>query len=254
MRDVRQFEGKVALVTGGTSGIGRAAALAFAREGARVVVAGRRSEAGEQTVQLIREAGGDALFVRTDVTQAAEVEALVNKTLAAYGRLDYAFNNAGTEGGLGPISELSEEQWDQTLAVNLKGTWLCLKYEIPAILKQGGAIINNASILGTIGMPGMTIYAAAKSGIIGMTRAAAIEYAQAGVRINVISPGAIETDMLDRFAGGDAAVKAQLGASHPIGRAGRPEEIAAAVIWLASEAASFVTGHNLVVDGGYTAQ
>jgi NAD(P)-dependent dehydrogenase (short-subunit alcohol dehydrogenase family) len=251
---MRQFEGKVALVTGGTSGIGRAAALAFAREGARVVVAGRRVEAGEQTVQLIREAGGDALFIRADVTQAAEVEALVNKALAAYGRLDYAFNNAGTEGGLGPMSGLSEEQWDQTVAINLKGTWLCLKYEIPAILKPGGAIINNASILGTIGMPGTTIYAAAKSGIIGLTRAAAIEYAKAGVRINVISPGVIETDMLERFTGGDAAAKAQLGASHPLGRAGRPEEIAEAVIWLASEAASFVTGHNLVVDGGYTAQ
>jgi NAD(P)-dependent dehydrogenase (short-subunit alcohol dehydrogenase family) len=251
---MRNFEGKVVLVTGGTSGIGREAALAFAREGARVVVAGRRVAEGERTVQLIREAGGDALFVRTDVTQAAEVEALVNKALEAYGRLDVAFNNAGTEGALGPLTELPVEPWDETLAVNLKGTWLCLKYEIPAILKQGGAIINNASVVGMVGLPGTTIYAAAKGGVISMTRAAALEYATAGIRINVVSPGVTDTDMLDRFTGGDEIAKARLGASQPIGRAARPREIAEAVLWLASDAASFVMGHNLVVDGGYTAQ
>ncbi|HKF39288.1 MAG TPA: SDR family oxidoreductase [Ktedonobacteraceae bacterium] len=249
-----QFAGKVALVTGGTAGIGRATALAFAREGARVALAGRRVAEGEETVHLIKQLAGDALFVQVDVSEAGDVEHLIQAVVTTYGRLDYAVNNAGTEGALGPITTLSEDGWERTIAINLKGTWLSLKEEVVAMLKQGGAIVNIASALGMVGIPGLTIYAASKSGVIGLTKAAAIEYAKAGIRVNVVSPGPIDTKTLVRFAGGDLQAKNQMGSTIPLGRVGQPEEIAAAVIWLCSDAASFVTGHNLVVDGGYIAQ
>ncbi len=247
--------GKVALVTGGGSGIGRATALAFARSGAKVVVAGRRITEGEETVHLILEQSGEAVFVQTDVTKSKSIEDLMLAVLEAYGHLDYAFNSAGTEGGLGPITELSEEEWDKTINTNLKGTWLAMRAEIPLMMRNGGgSIVNISSFAGVVGMPGATIYAASENGIIGLTKAAAIEYARSGIRINSVTPGPVDTAMMDRFVGGSPEAKAQLAASTALGRAGQPEEISSAVLWLAADTASFVTGHNLVVDGGYTVQ
>lgn len=249
-----RFEGKVALVTGGTTGIGRATALAFAREGAKVALAGRRVDEGEEAVRFITQQAGEALFVPTDVSKASDVEQLLQAVLTTYGRLDYAVNNAGTEGALGPLTSLSEDGWERTIAINLKGTWLSLKEEVVAMVERGGAIVNIASALGMVGIPGMTIYTASKSGVIGLTKAAAIEYAKAGIRVNVVSPGPIDTTLLVRLAGGDQQARHQMESIIPLGRVGQPEEVAAAVIWLCSDAAAFVTGHNLVVDGGYIAQ
>jgi len=250
---MKRFQDRVALVTGGTSGIGKATALAFAAEGARVVVAGRRETEGTAVVADIRRHGGQSTFVATDVTRDADVRKLVDSALRSYGRLDVAFNNAGTEGVVGPITEL-EEDWTRTVDANLKGTWLSMKHEIPAMAERGGAIVNVASTAAMAGMPGTTIYAASKGGVIAMTRAAAIEWAAKGLRINVVSPGAVETDMFERFTGGNERVKAEFKAAHPLGRAGSVADIADAVLWLASDAAAFVTGHNLVIDGGYTAR
>ena len=249
---ISQLYGKVALVTGASSGIGRATAIAFARAGAKIVAASRRSVEGEETVRRILEVGGEAIFVKTDVSNAVEVEALVNKTVDIYGRLDYACNNAGIGGTSSLITDLSEEDWDCLVDVNLKGTWLCLKYELKAMLKQGcGAIVNVASVSGVVGFAGCAAYAATKGGIIALTRAAAIEYAKSGIRINVVSPGAIETNILATLP---TDLIAQIPAAHPIGRIGKPEEIAESMVWLCSDAASFVTGHNMMIDGGYTAQ
>ena len=251
---MKRFQDRVALVTGGTSGIGKATALAFAAEGARVVVAGRRETEGTAVVADIRRKGGQATFVVTDVTRDADVRKLVDSALRSYGHLDVAFNNAGTEGAVGPITGLGEADWARTVDVNLKGTWLCLKHEIPAMAERGGAIVNVATTAALAGMAGTTIYAASKGGVIAMTRAAAIEWAAKGVRVNVVSPGAVETDMFERFTGGDERAKAEFKAAHPLGRAASVGEIAEAVLWLASDAAAFVTGHNLVIDGGYTAR
>lgn len=246
-----QFDGKVALVTGASSGIGRATAIAFARVGAKVVAASRRIAEGEETVRRIQEAGGEAIFVQTDVSRAAEVEALVNKTVDTYGRLDCACNNAG-RAVFGPLIEMPEEDWNQMFDVNLKGMWLCLKYEISMMLKQeGGAIVNVASVGGVIGAAGTAAYSATKGGVIALSRSAAIEYAKSGIRLNIISPGSIETDMLATVP---TDLLAQVAAGHPVGRIGKPEEVAEAVVWLCSDVASFVTGHNMIVDGGYTAQ
>ena len=251
---MKRFEDRVALVTGGTSGIGKATAVAFAAEGARVVVAGRRETEGTAVVADIRRHGGQATFVATDVAHDADVRKLVDSALSSYGRLDVAFNNAGTEGVMRPITDLDEQDWARTIDVNLKGTWLSMKHEIAAMAERGGAIVNIATIAAIVGMPGATIYAASKGGIIAMSRAAAIEWAPKGLRINVVSPGAVETDMFERFTGGDERTKAEFKAAHPLGRAASVAEIAEAVLWLASDAAAFITGHNLVVDGGYTAR
>ena len=249
---ISQLYGKVALITGASSGIGRATAIAFASAGAKVVAASRRSTEGEETVRLILEVGGEAIFVKTDVSNAAEVDALVNKTVDIYGSLDYACNNAGIGGVPSLITDMSEEDWDCLVDVNLKGTWLCLKYELRAMLKQGGgAIVNIASVAGIVGFAGYASYCATKGGVIALTRAAAIEYAKEGIRINAVSPGAIETDMLATHS---ADVRNQLTAKHPIGRTGKPEEVAETVVWLCSDVASFVTGHNIMIDGGYSAQ
>jgi len=249
-----ELRGKVAIVTGGTSGIGRDAAVLFAKAGAKAVVAGRREAEGKETIDLIRAAGGDGLFVKTDVSRAADVRALVQKTVEKFGRLDVAFNNAGIEGSWSPIAEQSEEDWDSTIDINLKGVWLCLKYEIQQMLKQGGggAIVNMASVAGLIGSAGAATYCASKHGVMGLTKSAALETARSGIRVNVVCPAVIDTPMSERLWGAPEANKFALGL-HPIGRFGRPEEIAAAVVWMCSDGASFMTGQSLVLDGGFLA-
>ncbi|MFN3373843.1 MAG: SDR family oxidoreductase [Chloroflexus sp.] len=248
------FAGKVALVTGAASGIGRASALAFAQHGAKVVVADVSVEGGEETVRMIKAIGGDALFIATDVSQSTEVEALIRHTVAHYGRLDIAHNNAAIEGALAPTASYTEEDWDRTINVNLKGTWLCMKYEILQMLQQGGgAIVNTASVVGLVGTMGLPAYCASKGGVIQLTKAAALEYAKAGIRVNAICPGATHTPMLDRLLAQPGAETSML-ATIPLGRISQPAEVAAAAVWLCSDAASYVTGHVMVVDGGLIAQ
>lgn len=252
------LEGKVALVTGGSSGIGQAAALAFAREGARVIVAARNVERLEETVRMIRAAGGEAVYVQTDVTQAAQVEAMVNSTVRIYGRLDCAFNNAGgrasNHGESYKVVDWTEHDWDSIVDLNLKAVWLCMKYEIPQMLKVGGgAIVNTSSIVGLRGLRFRAPYVAAKHGIVGLTRATALEYAKDRIRVNALCPGAIRTPAVERLIKANPESEAQVIAQEPVGRFGTPEEVAEAVIWLCSGAASFVTGHALVVDGGMLA-
>ncbi|HXG21329.1 MAG TPA: SDR family oxidoreductase [Methylomirabilota bacterium] len=250
-----QLNGKVALVTGSGSGIGRASALAFAREGAKVVVADVVVEGGQETVRLITAAGGQGLFVKTDVSKAAEVEALIKQTVAAYGRLDCALNNAGVEGIFVSTVEYTEADWDRVLAINLKGVWLCMKYEIAQMLQQGGgAIVNTASGAGLVGVVGLSAYVASKHGVVGLTKTAALEYAKAGIRVNAVCPGVIETPMVARLTHNRPDLSEALVAGEPMGRTGKPEEIAEAAVWLCSDAASFVTGHAMSVDGGYVAQ
>jgi NAD(P)-dependent dehydrogenase (short-subunit alcohol dehydrogenase family) len=250
------FTDKVAVVTGATSGIGRATAIAFARQGAKVVLSGRREKEGNETVALIRQAGGEATFVETDVTREADVAALVEKTLSTYGRLDAAFNNAGIEGRQGLLQDQTVENYHAIMNANVLGVLLSLKCEIGAMLNHGGgAIANNSSVGGLVGFPGVAIYVASKHAVIGLTKSAALEYATKGIRVNAVAPGGIETPMFDRFTQGMGAnAHQQMASLHPIGRTGRPEEIAEAVLWLCSEKASFVTGHTLVADGGWTAK
>jgi NAD(P)-dependent dehydrogenase (short-subunit alcohol dehydrogenase family) len=249
-----ELEGKVGLVTGGTSGIGRETVVLFAKAGAKVVVAGRREVEGEETVELIRAAGGEGLFVKTDVSKASEVDALVRKTVEKFGRLDVAFNNAGIEGAWVPIVRQSEEDFDRIISVNLKGVWLCLKYELRQMLKQGGggAVVNMASIIGLIGSAGVAAYSASKHGVIGLTKTAALENAKSGIRINAVCPGFTETPMADRIFRAPGVRKYVL-SCHPVGRLGRPMEIAEAVVWMCSDRASFMTGQSLVLDGGFLA-
>ena len=255
---VHMLEGKVALITGGSSGIGRSAGVLFAKAGARVVVAARRVDDGEETVKIIREAGGEARFVRTDVSQAAAVQALVKMCVEWYGRLDYAVNNAGIEGSIVPLVEYTDDDWDAIIDINLKGVWLCMKAEIVEMQKNGGgAIVNISSIGGLIGFPRMGPYVATKHGIIGLTKTAALEYAAHNIRVNVICPGLIDTPMADRFvdrmqAGGIDAEQFVLSLT-PLKRRGTPEEIAEAAVWLCSDAASYITGHAMVIDGGFMA-
>ncbi len=249
-----ELEGKVGLVTGGTTGIGRETAVLFAKAGAKVVVAGRREVEGAETVELIRAAGGEGLFVKTDVSKAAEVEALTQKVVEKFGRLDIAFNNAGIEGVWVPIVKQSEEDWDRTIDINLKGVWLCLKYEIGQMLKQGGsgAIVNMASVTGLVGSAGAAAYSASKHGVIGLTKSAALETAKSGIRINAVCPAVVETPMEKRLFGAPPVHKHVL-SCHPIGRFGKPAEIAEAVLWMCSDRASFMTGQSLVLDGGFLA-
>lgn len=249
------LEGRVALVTGGGSGIGRAASSAFAGAGARVIVSDVAAPGGEDTVALIRKAGGDALFVRADVSRAADVATLVARAIESYGKLDCAFNNAGIEGTMASTADCTEENWDRVIAVNLKSVWLCMKHELPHMLgRKAGAIVNCSSVAGLVGFPELPAYVASKHGIVGLTRAAALECATAGVRVNAVCPGVIRTPMIDRITGGRAEEEARFIDAEPVRRMGRPEEVAAAVVWLCSDAASFVTGHALAVDGGWMAQ
>ncbi len=244
---------KVALVTGGAMGIGKTTAQIFAREGARIVVVDIEAGGGEETVRLIKEAGGDALFVKCDVTKAMEVKAAIKKTVDTYGRLDCAFNNAGI-GIPGTTVECSEEDWDRVLDVNLKGVWLCMKYELSQMLIQGGGVIvNTSSAGGLIGTPGIAAYTASKHGVVGLTRTAALEHVTAGIRVNAVCPGSVPTPMLDPVVN-HPEMKAMLESKHPMGRFGTTEEIAEAVVWLCSDRASYVTGVAFPVDGGVTAQ
>ncbi|MGB2670203.1 MAG: SDR family oxidoreductase [Candidatus Acidiferrum sp.] len=249
-----ELQGRVALVTGGTSGIGRDTAVLFAKSGAKVVVTGRREAEGKETLDLIRATGGDGLFIKGDVSKANEVQTLVQKTVEKFGRLDVAFNNAGIEGTWVPIVEQAEEDWDRVIDINLKGVWLCLKYELQQMLKQGGggAIVNMSSIAGLMGSAGAGAYIASKHGVIGLTKTAALENAKSGIRVNAVCPAVIETDMGERIFGAPEINKRVL-SFHPIGRFGKPMEVAEAVLWMCSDRASFMTGQTLVLDGGFLA-
>src|SRR5512133_835607 len=250
-----RLEKKVALVTGAAAGSGRQSALAFAREGATVAVVDVTEAGGNETVSLIQGAGGTAKFFRCDVSKAAEVEKLVKDVVAAFGRIDCAHNNAGIEGKQAATADCTEETWDRTIAVNLKGVFLCLKYEIPQMLKQGGgAIVNTASVAGLVGFVGLPAYNASKGGVIQLTRGAALEFAKQNVRVNAVCPGVIKTPMVDRITGGTPEGEAAFAAGEPVGRLGKPEEIATAVVWLCTDEASFVTGIPMPVDGGWVAQ
>jgi NAD(P)-dependent dehydrogenase (short-subunit alcohol dehydrogenase family) len=245
--------GKVAFVTGAGTGIGRATALAFAREGANVVVADISEQNIREMARLIEELGGRVLAVTCDVTRAEDVKAALDKTIETFGRLDCAFNNAGVEQKLAPAAELEEAEWDRIVNTDLRGVFLCLKHEIPLMLKQGGgAIVNTSSGAGVKGFKGQAAYVAAKHGVVGLTKAAALDYAPQNIRINAVCPGIINTPMMDRFTRGTAAGREMVIAQEPVGRMGQPEEIANAVLWLCSDVASFVVGHAMVVDGGQT--
>lgn len=249
-----KLKGKVALVTGAASGIGRAAAIAFAREGAKVALSDLDAAAGRKAVRSVRETGGDSIFIKADVSRHAEARAMVRKCVRDLGRLDFAFNNAGIECTGDSPADLAEKDWDRVMGVNLKGVWLCMKYELKEMLKRGsGAIVNNSSVQGLVATR-CPAYVASKHGVVGLTKSAALEYASKGIRVNAVCPGSIRTPMLDRYVDGDAAREAEIVADEPIGRIGTPEEVAEAVIWLCSDSSSFVTGHALAVDGGYVAQ
>jgi len=251
------LDSKTALVTGGGSGIGRAASLAYAMDGAQVVVADVNVEGGEETVQQIKEAGGDAILVHADVSKIEDTQAMVTQAVEAFGSLDCAFNNAGISGGRERLltADYREEDWDRVISINLKGVWLCMKAEIPQMLKQGGgAIVNTASIAGLVGLSGTVAYVAAKHGVTGLTKAASMEYAKDGIRVNSVCPGYIHTPLVQPTFEANEGMEERVASRHPMGRLGEPEEIAQAVVWLSSDAAGFVTGHNLPVDGGYMAQ
>lgn len=250
-----QMTGRVAIVTGAASGIGRATALAFAARGASVVVSDVMVDGGEETVKRIRDQGGTATFVRADVANSADMKALVDRTVGEYGRLDYAFNNAGIEGENGSTVECSEENFDRVIAINLKGVWLGMKYQIPAMLASGGgAIVNCSSVAGLVGFPNLPAYVASKHGVVGLTKAAALDYATSGIRVNAVCPGVIATPMVERVTAGSAEAEAAYAAFQPLGRMGTSEEVAESVVWLCSDAGAFVTGHAMAVDGGLVAR
>ena len=242
---------KVAIITGGSSGIGRATAIALAKDGVNVTVAARRAAEGEETVRLVKEAGSEGIFVKTDVTNEDDVRSLVERTVKVYGRLDYAFNNAGIEEIMTPLLDQTSDVFDRIMNVNVKGVWLCMKYEIPKMIKSGGgAIVNMSSVAGVMGFPQMPIYVASKHAVLGLTKSAALEYAKSRIRINAVAPGAVETDMAKRVVEDNKQFLETVKSMHPIGRIAEPEEIANTVAWLLSDKASFVVGHTLLIDGG----
>lgn len=255
---MKRFENKVVLITGGATGIGLATAKRFAEEGGKVVIASRNASTGQQAVDAIKGLGGEATFIKTDVTQEAQIEALITKTVQAYGKIDAAFNNAGTEGKLTSLAEDTEENYQQIFDVNVKGLWLCMKHQLKHMQQNGGgSIVNNASIAGLIGFPNLGLYSASKHAVLGLTKSAALENAALGIRVNAVSPALIETDMAERFLAAQPDRReetiAGMKSMHPIGRFGKAEEIASAVAWLCSDDASFVLGQSLTVDGGFTA-
>ena len=250
-----RLDGKAMLITGAASGIGRATALAASREGAKLVLSDVGVEAGEETARLITAEGGKALFVRCDVTRQADIDAMVKRAVETYGKLDCAFNNAGIEGTLTPTADYPEDLFERVIQTNLIGVWKCLRAEIPVMLQQGkGAIVNTASVGGLVGAGAFSAYVASKHGVVGLTKTCALDYAKQGIRLNAVCPGVIQTPMLDRLSGGTPAVIEALSASEPVGRIGTAEEVGEAVVFLLSDAASFITGTTLAVDGGFTAQ
>jgi len=249
----KKFENKVAIVTGGSFGIGRAACIAFAKKSAKVVIVDCVEDS--ETLNIIKADGGTAMFIKCDVSKAAEVKSMIDKTISTYGKIDFAFNNAGIEGVSAPLHLCTEENWDRTLNVNLKGVWLCMKYEIEQMLKQGkGAIVNTASIAGLVGFQGLPAYVASKHAIVGITKTAALELAKQNIRINAVCPGVIKTPMIDRFTGKNKEAEKAFETMEPVGRMGLPAEVASVVMWLCSDGASFVTGDAIAVDGGWIAQ
>src|SRR5260370_6698791 len=249
------LQGKVALVTGGGPGLGRATALRLAKEGAKIMIVDYVPEGAERTVKMIKEAGAEASFLAADVSVTKQVEGMINKTVETYGRLDCAFNNAGIEGAIGDTAACTEDNFDRVVAIDLKAVWLCMKYEIPVMLKQGGgAIVNTASIAGLLGFNGIPAYVAAKHGVVGLTRTAALEYAQRNIRVNCVCPGVIRTPMVERALDGGGLTAAEVIAAHPVGRLGQPGGTAAGGLRLLADAATFVTGHPLTIDGGWAAR
>jgi len=248
-----QLANKVALVTGAGAGIGRDSALLFAREGAKVVVNDVLVKEGQETVNMIKQAGGEAVFVKADVSSAADVQAMVDKIVETYGSLDCALNNAGVQPTGRLFTENAEEDWDRIIDINLKGVWLCMRYEIPQMLKQGkGTIVNISSMLGLVGRERRSIYTASKHGIVGLTKVAALEFANQGIRVNAVCPGVVRTGLFERLVAPNPELLASFLRMIPMGRVSTPEEIAEAALWLCSDASSFVTGIAMPVDGGYT--
>lgn len=249
------FDGKVAFVSGASSGIGRATAMKFGISKAKVMVADVDVDAGLQTARLITDAGGTAEFVKCDVASESDVRAAIQATIRSFGRIDFAFNNAGTEGQQASSADCTSENWERVIQVNLTGVWYCMKYELEQMILQGsGVIVNCSSIAGVVGFPAIPAYVASKHGVLGLTKTAALEYAKKNIRINAVCPGVIETPMINRFTHGEATVLSALMSGEPVGRLGQPEEIAESVLWLCSDSSSFVIGHSLVVDGGWVVQ